>query len=248
MNESPETEWPCVRGCMWPAVGENPPKPKPAKHGDLCNSCFARITHALDTIPDLMMHMRAQIVPSGGGMSDGQPRGSKEPPAPLRINPLDDADSLFAKLVSWTEVIGGKTHSPQPSVAVWINFREVQGFKVVTTEVAHQLASQLTEWFHVRIETICGLDIATEFHDDLCYGWDDAPGVFKLMGRYPMEPRPLRAAEKRECPICGHQEVFVKWPDSLDPDIAIMCGRCKWVAEPEKYGHYARLFDARLVG
>lgn len=245
MTDNPiDEEWPCIRGCTYPAVGDEPPKPKPQRHGVFCNSCFYRISHALNTVPDLLMHMRAQIVPRLGADfipfgSHAKPSGS---PAPLQIRPLDDADSLFAKLVSWTEVIGGKTHSPQPSVAVWINLKEVQGFKPVTPETAYQLASQLTEWFHVRIETICNLDIAVEFHNDLCWGWDDAPGVFPLMGRYPMQPRPLREADKRECPVCAEKAVYVQWPVDQTQDVAILCGRCSWVAEPEKYGHYAKLF------
>lgn len=238
-----EEEWPCVRGCMWEAIENEPARPKPAKHGLLCNSCFYRLKHALDLIPDLMANMRAQITPGAvAAMGERVQGGSDGSPAPLRIDPLDASDSLFAKLVSWTEVFGGELHTPQPSVAVWINMREVQGSRPVTPETAHQLSSQLTAWFLVRLDDIAESRTGVAFHDDICYGWEEARGVFALSGAYGVEPRPLRAADKRECPICGHREVFVKWPDKLDPDVAILCGRCKWVAEPEKYGHYAELF------
>jgi ribosomal protein S27AE len=219
------------------------PRPKAAKHGLLCNSCFYRLHHALKLIPDLMANMRALIEPgSAAALNERVQGGGDGSPAPLRIDPLDASDSLFAKLVSWTEVIGGELHTPQPSVAVWINFREVQGSRPVTPSTAHELASQLVEWFTVRLEDIAASTVAAAFHDDLVYGWEDARGVFSLAASYGVEPRPVRAADKRECPVCGHHEVFVKWPDKFDPDVAILCGRCKWVAEPEKYGHYARLF------
>lgn len=34
---------------------------------------------------------------------------------------------------------------------------------------------------------------------------------------------------------------------SDDPETSILCGRCKWVAEPEKYGHYTELFKSDLT-
>lgn len=238
-------EWPCARGCVWePANEGEPARPRPAKHGLLCNSCFYRLSHALALIPDLMANMRAMIQPKGGAdfVAFGPHAKLTGSPLPFRVDPLDASDSLFAKLVLWTEVIGGELRTPQPSIAVWINFREVQGSRPVTPEKAHDLASQLVEWFTVRLEDITKSQTGVAFHDDLCYGWEDARGVFSLAASYGVEPRPVRAADKRECPVCGHHEVFVAWPDKFDAEIRILCGRCKWVAEPEKYGHYARLF------
>lgn len=244
-----EDETPCIRGCTWPAANEGEaPKPKAAKHGDYCDSCFYRLYHALDMIPDLMMNMRSKMVPAGIGNYESEriSGGSDSAPAPLRIDALDASDALYAKLVSWTEVISEKLNVPQPSVAVWISFAEVMGSKPVTPEKAHEIATQLTSWFLVRLDEIFLLDIASDVHDDICWGFNaENRGVYKLTGQYGVEPRPLRAADKRECPICGRNEVFVKWPDKLDPDIAVMCGRCKWVAEPDKYGHYAELFKRR---
>lgn len=243
MNDNIQEMFPCIRGCLFEPIGDEPGKPKPAKHGHLCNSCFYRLTAAFKLIPDLMANMRAQVSGIGGvNYSDRVTGGGDGSPAPLRIGPLDASDSLFAKLVSWTEVIGGLLHTPQPSVAVWRNLSEVQGSRQVTFEVAQTLAWQLAEWFTSRLETIAGLPIAAEIHDDICYGWEDARGVFSLSGAYGVEPRPIRAADKRECPVCGAKEVFVKWPDVFDSEVAVICDRCKWVAEPEKYGFYAHLF------
>lgn len=250
MSIDADDNMPCARGCSWEAAIEGePPRPKPARHGMLCDSCFYRLKHALELVPDLMANMRAQIAPNVGldfipFGPHAKPDGS---PAPLRIDPLDASDSLYAKLVSWTEVFGGELHTPQPSVAVWINFREVQGSRPVTEATAHTLASQLVEWFLVRLEDITASESqAVEFHNDICYGWEEARGVFNLAGAYGVEPRPVRAADKRECPVCGHREVFVKLPDKLDPEVAVMCGRCKWVADPELYGEYIDQFaDAR---
>jgi hypothetical protein len=246
MNQQtdPAEEWPCSRGCTWePATEGEPPLPKPAKHGVLCNSCFYRLTAALKAIPDLMANMRAQIVPGGAQVYGERVSGSGDgTPVPLRIDPLDASDSLYAKLVSWTELLGGELHTPQPSVAVWINFREAQGSKPVSPSKAHELATQLVAWFTVRLDDIAATSVAVEFHDDLCYGWEDARGVFSLLAAYGVEPRPVKPSPDRECEVCGANEMFVKWPDKFDPELAVMCGRCKAVIDPERYKDHARLF------
>lgn len=244
-NGDVDENMPCARGCAWqPAVEGEPERPKPARHGMLCDSCFYRLKHALDLIPDLMGNMRAMIFPGGTAAGTTEPiRGGRDgSPAPIRIDPLDASDSLYAKLVSWTEVFSAELHTPQPSVAVWINFKEVQGSRPVTPETAREIASQLVHWFLIRLDDITASESqAVAFHDDLCYGWEYARGVFSLAASYGVEARPIRPADKRECPICGRQEVFVKMPDKLDPDIAVICGRCKWVADPATYAPYASL-------
>ena len=242
---SPTQEWPCSRGCAWEPIDEaEPPRPKPARHGRLCDSCFYRLTAALTAIPDLMANMRAQIVPGGAQVFGDRVTGSAGDgrPAPLRLDPLDASDSLYAKLVSWTELLGSKLHTPQPSIAVWINFREAQGSKPVSPAKAYELATQLVAWFTVRLDDVASSSVAVEFHDDICYGWEDARGVFSLLGAYGVEPRPVRASPGRECEVCGANEIFVKWPDKLDPELAVMCGRCKAVVDPERYKDHARLF------
>lgn len=244
MNTETE-EFPCIRGCAWDNLIEGEePRPKPQKHGNFCNSCYWRVRHALELVPDLVANMRLQIGGLGAAPLNERVQGGGDgSPAPLRIAPLDASDSLYAKLVSWTEQIGGELQVPQPSVAVWINFREVQGFKPVTPETAHDIASQLVAWFIVRLDDIFTRPLAEAFHDDICYGWEEARGIFSLLHAYGVEKPAMREAEKRECPICGTKEVFVKWPDSLDPDIAVMCGRCKWVAEPQDEAVYAKVFS-----
>lgn len=251
MNDTEKTlteEKLCIRGCVWDSmIEEEAPRPKPANHGDLCDSCFYRMRHALKMIPDLMANMRLMMIPAGIANYEAErvQGGRDAVPVPFRVGALDSSDALFAKLVSWIDALAEELHAEVPSIRKWMGFREVQGSRPVSAHAAHDLASQLTYWFIVRLDTIAGSSSAVAFHDDICWGeWDESPGVYKLTGQYGVEPKPLRAADKRECPICGRKEVFVAWPDKFDPEIKIMCGRCKWVAEPEKYGHYAELFKS----
>lgn len=235
----------CIRGCVWESMIEGEaPRPRPAKHGLLCASCYWRIRHALLEIPDMVAVMRTKVIPKGVANYEServqeQVEGS---PAPLNVDALDASDALFVKLVSWIDDIAPRLKTTAPSIRVWMGMTEPQGMRPVSAKAAHDQASQLVHWFLVRLDTIAELGMVTEFHDDLCWGWDGSPGVYKLTGQYGANPRPVRAADKRECPVCGKREVFVKWPDKFDPDIAVLCGRCKWVAEPEKYDFYAELF------
>lgn len=183
-------------------------------------------------LPSVTQHLSERIT--------GVRRGS---PAPLRIAPLDASDNLFSKLVSWTEVIGGHLNTPQPSIAVWINFQEIQGMRgPLTLFQVHEICTQLTNWFHRRLDEIAALDIITDIHDDICYGWEDSPGIFGLSAKYGVKQPPLRKADKRECPNCGKKEVFVRWPDKFQNDLQVLCPECYWVAEPENYDFYAKLF------
>lgn len=252
MGEQITAEMPCIRGCTYPAriEGEDP-SPRPAKHGQLCTSCYWRLRHALNEIPNLMANMRLKIDPIHAAQYDGE-KVSREKragsPAPLNIDPLDDADALLAKLALWTDDLGEKLNVRPPSIRIWMGSSEPQGFHVVSPASAHDIATQFVHWFTTRLDDIADTNSAAAFHDDIAWGWEDpqgdyrSPGVFKLKGQYGIEPRPLRAADKRECPVCGEREVIVKWPDLFDPDIAVLCGRCHWVAEPERYTFYAELF------
>lgn len=226
---------PCARGCTWDSLEpDETPRPKPAKHGLLCNSCFYRIRSALELIPDLMANMRAQMIPFGAQkLSERVAGGGDGSPAPLNIGPLDAGDSLWAKLSSWAVGFSEEFHAPLHHIPAWSNSREVQGLPSVAVLTAHRLASQMVEWFLDREEQIAASPAAVAFHDDLCFGWEDARGVFSLSAAYGIKARPTPAPEKRECEVCGAHEMFVKRPDLLDPDMAVMCGRCAHVLPPD---------------
>jgi len=153
---------PCARGCTWDAASEGEaPRPKPAKHGHLCNSCFYRLTGALKLVPDLMANMRANLFTMGtADYSDKVSGGGGESPAPLNIGPLDASDALYAKLIGWTEVFSEELAVRAPTFPTWANGREVQGSKPVTVEQAHDMATRLVGWLTDRLDEIAAGHIA----------------------------------------------------------------------------------------
>jgi len=239
-----EATTPCIRGCTWKPTmeGENP-RPKPANHGTLCDSCFYRMKHALKLIPDLMANMRLAMKPGGSYEYNERVQGGGDAtPAPLRIAPLDASDALFAKLVSWIDALSEQLHVDPPSIRVWMGFSEVQGSRPVSPIAAYDQAAQLTSWFLVRLDTIAGSPSAIAFHDDISWGWDESPGVYKLTGQYGTEERKPKPSDKRDCPICGKREVFVAHPSTFNPDPMILCGLCGWLADLEKFKGAAEMF------
>ena len=234
---------PCARGCTWTAENaDEPPRPKPAKHGQLCNSCFYRIRSALNLVPDLMANMRAQLFSLGAAdYSERVSGGGGESPAPLNLGPLDAGDGLFAKLLLWITLFAEELQVDPPKIPSWANGREVQGSKPVSPEAAHLLGAYFRDWLNDRAEPIAATAHAVAYRDDITDGWEDSRGIFSLARQYGIEPRPIKQAEDRECPLCGELAVFIKWPDGLDPEMAVLCGRCSWVADPKLYRKYVDL-------
>lgn len=256
MTETPTELRPCARGCTYPnhdeigSTGEPSPDPRPATHGVLCSRCYFQITAALEVIPDLILNMRSQITKTGAAQYGDKITGSKSEgsPAPIQLDPLDGSDRLYAKLVSWSEVFAAEFKIPQPRVAVWINFREYAlGFRPISPEDAAAITRGLTQWYLDIAERIAASEHAVDFHDGLCYGWEDKTrGVYALLGRYGVEPKPPRPPRPIVCEVCGKGEVFVKWPDKFNPDLEVHCTRCRNIIEPDVVNRHAKRIDGIL--
>jgi hypothetical protein len=237
----PIEDAPCARGCTWPAASEDePPQPKPAKHGRLCNSDFYRLTAALKLVPDLMANMRAQLFVMGTARYGPKVTGGGGPaPAPLAIGPLDASDELFARLHSWVALFAEEFDVPPTVVPVWSNDKRVQGSVPVSVEEATRQAATQTKWLLDRIEPILATVHGPEFYRDMVEGWDeDSRGMFSLATQFGITERPTAPADMRECPECGAHAVFILMPSKFTDEYAIICGVCAWKAEPEDHAKY----------
>ena len=249
MNTELTPTAPCIRGCTWKPTmeGENP-RPKPANHGTLCDSCFYRMQHALRLIPELMVNMRAAVAPSQSFELTERVQSSGDgPPAPLRISAVDAADALFAKLATIIDEVAEKLNIPSPSIRKWMGPVEVQGLRPVSAFAARGQAEVLTGWLLNRLDAIAGLPSAGFIHDDITVGHDDSPGVYKLTGQYGSEERKPKPSQKRECPVCGKREVFLAHPSTFNFDPMILCEHCEWVADMEKWKPAVDMFKEALA-
>lgn len=247
----PTEDTPCARGCTWDAASEDEaPRPKPAKHGRLCNSDFYRLTAALKLVPDLMANMRAQLFSMGAAdYSERVSGGGGEAPAPLNLGPLDASDELFARLHSWVALLAEELNVSATVVPVWRNDKRVQGSVPVSVEESTRRAAMQTRWLLDRIEPILATVHGAEFYRDMVEGWDgDSRSVFSLAAQYGINARPTPQADMRQCPDCEHWTVFLKLPNAFDADYAVLCGRCGWTAETNLYArHTGRAGVAAIV-
>jgi hypothetical protein len=197
-----------------------------------------RTAEALRAAPDLVMHIRAQIVPGGGGASDGMPRAtSKEPPAPARLEPMDDADDVYAQLVLWVTYWAEELRLDPPSstVIAWSNRREVQGFRAMTTpEGARTLTHLQSLWLNLHAEKIAAHDAGVTFQDNIV---DVLSG---LRGKYPTAPRPPRKVFPRQCPVCDEFAVGAEWFSEDTRDVEVKCAECGYEVPAKSY---ARILD-----
>lgn len=176
---------------------------------------------------DLMMHIRGMVVPGGGTSFEVRVSSSKEPPAPLRLDPEDDSNLAYAQLVlwvwEWARLLG--VLPPSTAAVAWYSIREVQGFRASTTpEGAHLLTRLLTSWLLMKHPRIIE-DRAAVAMD---YLMEIVQTIGTLRGRYPMRDGTRRASipDCRPCPVCGLEFVTATWNVEDSHSVDIVCVHC----------------------
>lgn len=233
----------CSRSCEWPAKPDQPAHPKLATHGTLCDACYLRIRLALQAIPDLLQNMRAAVIPGGNFELTERVQSSGDgPPVPFQVSAMDASDALYSKVSTWIDAFAEEFKVQRPSIRAWAVNNEIQGLPAVSPTHAHDLGKQVIHWLLARDEKIAASPSAAAFHDDIVDGWDEQPGVHKLMSRWSTDGPESRPARKRVCPQCGEREVYVAHPSLLNNDPMVLCAVCPWVDELGKFPEARDMF------
>ncbi len=191
-----------------------------------------RARHALQEAPDLLMHIRSKVLPSITGSGEGRVSGSKEPPAPLRLEPADDTNRAFASLIRWTSewarVLGQE--APSAALVAWSRRNkdtwapEALGFEAgIDPRGVHALTKTLTTWLLVRHQRIVERD------DFAPYVTEVVQTLGPLRRRYPLDEkaRPTKVQDPRDCPICREQgTIQVAWYSEDPHDLEVRCIHC----------------------
>lgn len=184
----------------------------------------ARARRRLLEAPGLVAYVRTLVVPALGGAKDGMPRASsKEPPAPMHVDALDDSDSVYAQLVNWVDYWAERLEVRPPATltAVWRNAAEVQGFRPsVTPPGAGQLVSYLTTWLLIRHDDIARHSFGRAYFDDV------AGFLRTTRTKYPRAPRGDRHVLPRPCPVCDHFALGAEWNSEDVADFVLRCEHC----------------------
>jgi len=245
MTEQVTGKFICARNCAWPAFETEPSRPKIATHGTLCDACYLRMKEALRLIPELILNMRSQVVPASNfELTERVQGGGDGAPVPLNVGAVDSADALFAKVASWVSSFADELTIPQPSIRAYMVNNEIQGLKSLAPIPASELTAQLTKWLARHIDQIAASRTAATFHDDIWEGWEDSPGVIKLLGRYGSEGRKPKPSQKRECPVCKKVEVFAALLSESNNEPLVICGKCAWKPDLRKKPEYLEMFKS----
>ncbi|TFD80860.1 hypothetical protein [Cryobacterium psychrophilum] len=201
-----------------------------AAKGQLCEWCFKRLLSHLEEAPDLVAHIRAQVIPAMGGAQGERVDASKEAPLPLRADAMEDTDDLFGRLVDWAAALAAEmgVKPPEAAVGLWDGADQCRGFRAATGPVAaYRLALEVTKWLSGRAESIAYLPSAEAF----------TTAVIELVRtyrkRYPMAPRPPRRYQPKPCPVCNEAALFVHWPDNTAAGVEVKCEVCHHVVEAD---------------
>ena len=190
----------------------------------LLSLAAVRARQRLTEAPGLIAYVRTLIVPASAQQSDGQPRGgSKEPPAPLRVDAVDEADSVYAQLLNWVAYWSEQLHIPAPVTATyaWSNDREAQGFRAgVTPEGAAGLVQNLATWLMLHQPAIELHEQAGEYLNDV------AQLIRDLRGKFPRVSRGMRPVSPRPCPVCDEAAMGAEWHSDELTDFTLACAHC----------------------
>lgn len=184
----------------------------------------ARARQRLNEAPGLVAYVRTLVVPAGVQRSDGLPRSaSKEAPAPLRVDAVDEADSAYAQLLNWVSYWSEALHLTPPVTAsyAWGNDREAQGFRAgVTPDGAGLLIKNLTVWLLMHQDKIERHEHAGGYLEDV------ATIVWDLRRKFPRSGQGPRPVLPRPCPICGDESMGVEWQSEQLTDFMLVCAYC----------------------
>lgn len=161
----------------------------------------------LDQVPPLVEFLRGHMLPlKAGALAERVTGGGGAAPVPFRLDPVDDADDLWAALIEYAGEIAEhlETALPVNGSDVWASNGAVQGIPAhLGPNGARRVTFLMIGWLIDRAPRIRPL------------GLDDSEGhlfalIRKLSARY-LVPPVDRPARRRVCSVCGEQAVVVAW-------------------------------------
>ena len=175
-------------------------------------------------IPGLILHIRAQAIPSMSADSEPRVSGSKEKTlAPLQVAPIDDADDLWARTCSlaayYAERSGEWREMPDCIDRQWTIQTsaelEVIGFASTDADRIYMDAVEVTRYLNERAGLLA---MNHEYHDPVVQLVGE---VAKARARYPESAAHVGA--KLKCPKCLRHGVEPEYTD--DGELAALACR-----------------------
>lgn len=192
----------------------------------------------LRDVPTTLEHIRHEaLFPMRAGRLAERVGGSKDrQPIPIRLGsgdedtdeargPLEDADSLWAALVTYAqevaEITGGR--APDALRGQWVHPRAgVAGFRSNADPlIARQQAREVVDWLLKRSDLVWDAD-ALHLHESEEFLVGE---VRRMRGKYGLGGVPL-AVPLQWCSVCGEQRMSLSWFTG-DAGQSVIRGRCR---------------------
>lgn len=111
---------PCVRGCQYSESTPDDPRPRPAKHGHLCNRCYYATERAIAELPSQHHDLAERLQPGSSGQGP-YVTGTSSHPLPIDPRVAEHRARIVDLLTSWARMIAEERGevgalSPHPTV------------------------------------------------------------------------------------------------------------------------------------
>jgi hypothetical protein len=210
-----------------------------------CRHHLNRIHDTITRTPELIGHVRGCIEPGASVLDSAPPVGKREPPAPLDVVAVSDADDLAAALAELAELVMDGRNLDGPSwvgVDVRPAVKRRTAWGAVTYEPARvvgvktpQAAGRVASWLIPHEGWLAGEETATGAIEALLalYG--------RVSRSWPMEEQPQHLPTP--CPACDRLTLTRNAPRWVAGAVTITCTHydCGRAIPEEQYGLYTRI-------
>lgn len=164
--------------------------------------------YLLSQVPVIIAHLRDSMLPLAATVYDRtRVDGTRDPSLPFRLEPMQDADTLWAALTAYGNEIARRVR-PAPH-ALTARLRASQDWNE-----AGDAAYSIAGWLIAHEERIAALESEVYSTDEVLFY-----EIRRLLTRYRIEPRRLRTYT-RECRVCGEPAVYAEWTINRDGALA----------------------------
>lgn len=180
----------------------------------------------LAKVPAIIGHLRREVVPGLQPRAEGRVSGSKDvAAAPLNIDPLDEADELWAMVCSLVEEFAERSGETAPALLrrQWIDrvgsVARVRGFATSDEQRIYDDALKVSQWL---IRHAWSLALGPNYVDPV----DElVERIESLFGRIPHEVGyRFKAYRPWPCATCYERTMMPEWVD--DTITGYVCDSC----------------------